>query len=126
MLGGEVEDDAVLGIAQKRLPARHRLQDAALALDPEILLQAAVARDQPDHAFREVDVEVVADEVPADVPGRAREQLIEEAGEVLLGAALADGALHAPGGDVEAGDQGLGPMAAVLELLPLHVARLER
>src|SRR5688572_32172515 len=40
MLGGEVEDDAVLGIAQKRLPARHRLQDAALALDPEILLQA--------------------------------------------------------------------------------------
>src|SRR5512134_2443758 len=38
MLGGEVEDDAVTGIAQERLPTGNGLQDAALALDPEILV----------------------------------------------------------------------------------------
>ena len=110
------------GIAQECGPAGPRLQGADLSLYPKILLQAAVA----GHAFREMDVEVVADDVPADIAGSAREQILEEAGKVLLGTTLADRALNLPGGDVEAGDQGLGAVAAVLELLPLHLPRLER
>jgi hypothetical protein len=94
MLGGEVEDEAVTGIAQKRFSTGNGLQDAALALHPQILLQTTVARYEPNHALGEVDIEVVADDVPADVPGRAREQILKKAGEVLLGATLADGAVN--------------------------------
>ena len=121
-----MEDDAVTGIAQECGPAGPRLQGADLSLYPKILLQAAVAGHQADHAFREMDVEVVADDVPADVAGHAREQILKEAGEVSLGAALADRAANLPGGDVEAGDHGLGTVATVLELLPLHMTRLDR
>jgi hypothetical protein len=33
MLGREVKDDAVAGVAQERLTRGHRLEDAALAFD---------------------------------------------------------------------------------------------
>ncbi len=63
--------------------------------------------------------------MPADARGGAREQVFKEADEVLLGAALANRAQNLPGGDVEAGDDGLGTVATVLELLPLHMTRLD-
>jgi hypothetical protein len=65
MLGGKVEGDAVSGVAQEGFARRQRFEDAGLALHSKLLVQAAAAGDQPDHALREVDVEVVADDVPA-------------------------------------------------------------
>lgn len=73
-----------------------------------------------------MDVEVVADDVPANGAGGARQQAVKETSKVLLRAALANRALHPPGRDVEAGDHGLGAVAAILELLPLHMPWLER
>ena len=46
--------------------------------------------------------------------------------EILLGAGVADHALDLAGRDVEGGDQGLGAVAAVLELTPLDLARHHR
>jgi hypothetical protein len=50
----------------------------------------------------------------------------EEAREVLLAAGIADHAFDLAGGDVEGGDQGLGPVTAVFEFMPLDLARHHR
>src|SRR5688500_9917003 len=72
------------------------------------------------------DVEVVADDAPAGRAGCACKQVLKEAGEVRFGAAVADRAMNPPGRDVKAGDQRLRAVAAVLELLPLDLARPHR
>ena len=57
MPGREVEGDPVIGIAQERLAARHRLENARFALLPEVVFNAAEPCDQADHAFGHVRVE---------------------------------------------------------------------
>ena len=49
--------------------------------------------------------------MPRDSRRDRCEQLVEEGGEVRLGAAVADHALDLAAGDVEDGDQGLGAVA---------------
>jgi hypothetical protein len=67
VLGGEVEDDAVRRIAQELFARLLGREHAAFALDAQSALDAAVACNQANHRFGEVDVEVVADDVPARV-----------------------------------------------------------
>src|SRR3982074_12170 len=98
-------------------------EHAAFALDAQSALDAAVACNQANHRFGEVDVEVVADDVPARVGGGAVEQVAEKSREVLLAAGISDHALARAGGDVEGGDQRLSAVTTIFELVPFDLAR---
>jgi hypothetical protein len=78
MLRREVEHDAMAGVAQECLAARHRGQHAGLALLAQIIGDMAQPCHQSDHAFREMRVEVVADHVPARARRASGKQLFEE------------------------------------------------
>ncbi len=68
VLGSEVEGDAMALIAQKGGAADFARQDAVVTFAAErCFIDAALARNEPHHAFRHVDVEVVADDAPAHV-----------------------------------------------------------
>jgi hypothetical protein len=56
----------------------------------------------------------------------AAQQAVEKSRKILFGARVADHARDLAGGDIEAGDQGLGAVAAVFELAPLDFAGLHR
>src|SRR4030088_2987553 len=98
-------------------------EHAAFALDAQSALDAAGACNQANHRFGEVDVEVVADDVPARVGGGAVKQVAEKSREVLLAAGISDHALDLAGGDVEGGDQRLSAVTAIFELVPFDLAR---
>src|SRR3977135_1165851 len=104
VLGGEVEDDAVRRIAQELLTRLLGGEHAAFALDAQPTLYAAGALHRADPRFGEVDVEIVADDVPPRVGGGAVEQSAEKSREVLLGTGIADHAFDLTGGDVEGCD----------------------
>src|SRR6266581_890201 len=126
MSGREVEGDTMLRLAQERLACGLGSEHARLAFDAELALEAAVTGNQANDGLGEVDVEIVADDVPSGVGGGAAQQVAEKSCEILLGPGLADRPLDLAGGDVEGGDQGLSAMAAVLELAPLDLARHHR
>ena len=126
MLGREVEGDAVVGLAQEGLAGGLGREHARLAFEAELALETAVARNQANDGLGEVDVEIVADDVPAGIGGNAAQQVAEKPCEVVLRPGIADHAFDLAGGDVEGGDQGLSAMAAVLELAPLDLARHHR
>ena len=81
-----------------------------------------VAGDQADHAFGEMNVEVVGDDGPAACLRAGGDGLLEEASEVFFVAGVADPADDLSRGDVEGGDQRLGAVAAVFELAALDPA----
>ncbi len=122
MPGREVKDDLMIRLAQKGLAGCFASEHPRLAFDAEPVLETAVARNQANDGFGEVDVEIVADDVPPGVGGGAAQLAAEKSGEILLGARVTDHASDLAGGDVERGDQGLSAMAAVLELTPLDLA----
>jgi hypothetical protein len=74
----------------------------------------------------EMDVEVVANDIPPCVGGGAGQQGVEKTSEVLLGAGVADHPDDFADRDIETGDQGLRAVAAILEFAPLDLARLHR
>jgi len=51
MLGREVKDDAVAGVAQELLAGGHRLEDTALAFDPEVAGETDGLGHQAHHRF---------------------------------------------------------------------------
>lgn len=63
----EVEGDAVVGLAQEGLAGGLGREHARLAFDAELALETAVARNQANDGLGEVDVEIVADDVPAGI-----------------------------------------------------------
>ena len=81
-----------------------------------------VAGDQADHAFGEMNVEVVGDDGPAACLRAGGDGLLEEASEVFFVAGVADLPDDLSRGDVEGGDQRLGAVAAVFELAALDPA----
>src|SRR6202022_3704045 len=89
-------------------------------------LETTTARNETNDGLGEVDVEIVADDIPPGVGGGAAQHLAEKSRKILLGPGVADHPLDLAGGDVESGDQGLSAMAAVLELAPLDLARHHR
>jgi len=125
MLGCEVEGDAMVGLAQERLAGDLGREHARLAFDAELAFETAVARNQANDGLREVNVEIVADDIPPN-GGGITQHAAEKSREILFGPGIADHAFDLAGGDVEGGDQGLSAMAAVLELAPLDLARHHR
>lgn len=126
MLGREVEDDAVAGVAQEAHARGHRLEDAVLAFDAEVAVDAAGRGDQAHDGLRAVDVEIVQDQVPMGVVVALCEQFGQVLREVLLGAARADAVGDLAGDDIERGDQGQGTVADVLVLAQLGPAGAHR
>src|SRR6266852_926335 len=115
----------MVGLAQERLAGGLGREHARLAFDAELALETAVARNQADDGLGEVDVEIVADDVPPNVGG-ITQHAAEKSREILLRAGIADHAFDLAGGNIEGGDQGLSAVAAVLELTPLDLARHHR
>src|SRR5271170_451349 len=83
-------------------------------------------RNEANHGLGEVDVEVVADDIPPCIGCGAAQQIVEESGEILLGPGVADHCADLASGDIKTGDQGLSAVAAIFELASLDFARLHR
>src|ERR1700730_1386865 len=81
------------------------------AVDAELALETAGARNKANDGLGEVDVEIVADDVPPSVGGGAVQQAAEKSGEILLSPGIADHAFDLAGGNVEGRDQGLSAVA---------------
>src|ERR1700682_3209942 len=126
MLGREVEGDAMVRLAQECLTGNLGSKHTGLAFDAEVALEAAMAGNEADDGFGEVNGEIVADDVPSGVAGGAAQQLVEKSRKIPFSAGFADDACDLAGGNVECGDQGLNAVAAVLELTPLDLARHHR
>src|SRR5215216_6391478 len=108
------------GLGQERGTGGLGGEHAGLALEP------AVASHEADDGLGEVDVEIIADDVPLRVGGRAAQQFAEKSCEILLGPGLANHRLNVAGGDIEGSDQGLSAMALVFELAPLDLTGCHR
>ena len=126
MLGREVEDNAMIVLAQKAFAGCLGSKHAGLALDPEVIVEAAMLRNQSNDGLGEVDVEIVADDIPPCIGCGAAQQAVEKSRKILFRAGVADHARDLAGGDIETGDQGLGAMTPIFELAPLDLAGLHR
>src|SRR6266481_2178597 len=126
MLGREVEDDAMVSLAQKRFAGCLGSKHAGLAFDAEFAVEAAMLRNEADDGLGEVDVEVVADDIPPCVGGGAAQQGVEKTRKILFGPGVADHPGDFADRDIESGDQGLRAVAAIFELAPLDLARTHR
>src|SRR6516162_7628337 len=83
-------------------------------------------RNKANDGLGEMDVEVVANDIPPCVGGGAAQQGVEKTSKVLLGPGVADHPGDFADRDIETGDQGLRAVAAILEFAPLDLARLHR
>lgn len=104
-----MQGNAMLRIAQERFPCRLRCEYARPAFDAEFDLEAAGTSNEADDGLREMDVEIVADDVPLCSGSGTAEQAAEKPREILFGPGVADNARNLSRGDVESGDQGLIP-----------------
>src|SRR5271156_2954423 len=126
VLGREVENDSMVFLAQKRFAGCLGRKDPGLALDAEVAVEGTMLRNEANNRLGEMDVEVVADDIPPCVGCGAAQQIVEETRKILLGAGIADHSADLAGGDIESSDQGLRAVAAILELAPLDLAGLHR
>src|SRR6516225_5223556 len=101
-------------------------EHAGLAFDAEVAVEAAMLRNKANDGLGEMDVEVVANDIPPCVGGGAAQQGVEKTSKVLLGPGVADHPGDFADRDIETGDQGLRAVAAILEFAPLDLARLHR
>src|SRR5215468_7008036 len=83
-------------------------------------------RNKANDGLGEMDVEVVANDIPPCVGGGAAQQGVEKTSKVLLGPGVADHPGDFADRNIETGDQGLRAVAAILEFAPLDLARLHR
>src|SRR6516164_9356825 len=83
-------------------------------------------RNEANDGLGEMDVEVVANDIPPCVGGGAAQQGVEKTSKVLLGPGVADHPGDFADCDIETGDQSLRAVAAILEFAPLDLARLHR
>src|ERR1700674_679897 len=85
VLGREVEDDAMVSLAQKRFAGCLGSKHAGLAFDAEFAVEAAMLRNEANDGLGEVDVEVVTDDIPPCVGGGAAQQGVEKTRKILFG-----------------------------------------
>ncbi len=124
--GGIDEPDTMRGILEKGGPRGHVGEDSRLSLAAEFCVDGAALGDEFHQAGRLMGVERITDEAPfavwIGVHGGG-----DVGHEVRLGAGVADGGGdHAPGGDLEMGDQSLSTVAFVRERHGLRMAGLHR
>ena len=86
---------------------------AGLTFDAEVAIEAAMPRNKANDGLGEMDVKVVANDVPPCVGGGAAQQGVEKTGKVLLGPGVADHPGDFADRDIETGDQGLRAVAAI-------------
>ena len=84
MLGREVEGDAMVWLAQKRHTGGLGCEHARPTFDAELALETTGARNKANDRLGEVDVEIVADDVPPSVGDGAVQQAAEKSREILL------------------------------------------
>src|ERR1700726_2611613 len=113
-------------LAQKRFAGCLGSEHAGLTFDAEVAVEAAMLRNKANDGLGEMDVEVVADDIPPCIGGGAAQQGVEKTCKVLLGPGVADHPGDFADRDIETGDQGLRAVAAILEFAPLDLARLHR
>src|ERR1700732_2027113 len=111
-------------LAQKRFAGCLGSEHAGLAFGAEVAVEAAMLRNEANDGLGEVDVEVVADDIPSCVGGGAAQQAVEKTCKILLVPRVADHPGDFADRDIESRDQGLRAVAAILELAPLDLARL--
>src|ERR1700730_6795105 len=116
----------MVSLAQKRFAGCLGSKHAGLTFDAEVAVEAAMLRNKANDGLGEMDVEVVADDIPPCVGGGAAQQGVEKTCKVLLGPGVADHPGDFADRDIETGDQGLRAVAAILEFAPLDLARLHR
>src|SRR6516165_809881 len=116
----------MVSLAQKCFAGCLGSQHAGLTFDAEVAVEAAMPRNKANDGLGEMDVEVVANDIPPCVGGGAAQQGVEKTSKVLLGPGVADHPGDFADRDVETGDQGLSAVAAILEFAPLDLARLHR
>src|SRR6266545_3912452 len=124
--GGIDESNSVGGVLQEGLTRLLRLEDALLALEAELLLDAAAFGDQLNQRGGSVGIELVGHEDPWRV-GIGVDSPRDVGGEIRLGSSRPnrgadDHACH----DVEVRDQTQGAVSDVLELDALDEARPNR
>src|SRR5215470_7995326 len=83
-------------------------------------------RNKANDGLGEMDVEVVANDIPPCVGGGAAQQGVEKTSKVLLGPGVANHPGDFADRDIKTGDQGLRAVTAILEFAPLDLARLHR
>src|ERR1700732_3666744 len=116
----------MVSLAQKRFAGCLGSEHAGLAFAAEVAVEAAMLRNKANDGLGEMDVEVVADDIPPCVGGGGAQQGVEKTCKVLLGPGVADPPGDFADRDIETGDQGLRAVAAILEFAPLDLARLHR
>src|ERR1700730_9170439 len=114
----------MVSLAQKRFAGCLGSKHAGLTFDAEVAVEAAMLRNKANDGLGEMDVEVVADDIPPCVGGGAAQQGVEKTCEILFGPRVADHPGDFADRDIESGDQGLRAVAAILELAPLDLAGL--
>ena len=75
----------MLGLTQEGGAGELGSEHAGLALDAELVLEPAVASHEPDNGLGEMNIEIVADDIPPDVGGGAGQQAAEKARKILFG-----------------------------------------
>src|SRR5580698_2178325 len=89
----------MVSLAQKRFAGCLGSEHAGLTFDAEVAVEAAMLRNKANDGLGEMDVEVVADDIPPCVGGGAAQQSVEKTCKVLLGPGVADHpdeAAHSP------------------------------
>jgi hypothetical protein len=122
MSGREVESNAMVRVAQKRSASGLRSQDAGSTFDSQLIFNAADAGNQADDRFREMNIEIVTDDVPARIGSGVAQQAAEKPREILFRPGIADHPLDLASGDIEGGDQGLSAVALVFEFSSFDLA----
>jgi hypothetical protein len=121
-----VKDDLVGRIAQKSCPRGFGFQDAAFALDAQILRKAGFGSDIAHQTLGEMGIEVVADIVPLADCGFSGRPALNMREEVLFSTSgLSGDSGYLARGDIEIEGEGQRPMADVFELTPFDLARLQ-
>src|SRR6516225_5448480 len=116
----------MVSLAQKCFAGCLGSEHAGLTFDAEVAIEAAMLRNKANDGLGEMDVEVVANDIPPCVGGGAAQQGVEKTSKVLLGPGVTDHPGDFADRNIETGDQGLRAVAAILEFAPLDLARLHR
>src|ERR1700746_3653516 len=75
-------------LSQKRFAGCFGAKPSGLSFDPEFAVEVARPRNEPNHGLGEVDVEVVADNIPPCIGCGAAQQIVEKSCKILLGRVL--------------------------------------
>ena len=126
MARGVDEANAMIPSFEEDLAGGHGLEDTALALGPEVVVNAAAFGDEVDQRGGFVGVELVEDEDPSGL-GIGVDGRCDVGGEVGFGSSDADGRKNRlAGGDLEVGDEAQGAVTTILELDALGPAGARR